>query len=157
MHPNTNRTRGRAVPPQSLPEQEIPAVPIVAADEFAYEFGLVELCFTPSLTWRAFRRFAGQYGLVHMPQTHESQIFLSRSGVEVAYGKHNYTPLPRQVEELWLVGTDGTRVDAVIALAGVMLSAWPHAHWTPDKHDGFTDLLRSRFPDREGPARRPWA
>lgn len=147
MRPPTNRTRGRAVPPPlPAPEQR----PAPAADEHYDNLGLVELRFSPSLSWRAFRRFAAKHGLAHTPQRDEPQIFLSPSGIEVAYGMYNVTPLPREVQELWLVGADGPSVEATIALVAAMLEAWPHASWTPDDYNDFTPLLRRHFPDREG-------
>lgn len=152
MHARTHRTRGRVVPPPvSAPVQQSSTDPLAAADELLLDdLGVVELRFTPSLTWRAFRRFAARYGLVHTPQPYEPQIFLSPSRIEVAYGMRSISPLPRQVEELWLVGADGPDVEAMIALVAAMLDAWPHARWTPGEHDGFTPILRHYFPEREG-------
>lgn len=152
MHAPTHRTRGRAVPPPvSAVTQQSSTDPLAAADELLLDdLGVVELRFTPSLTWRAFRRFAARYRLVHTPQPYEPQIFLSPSRIEVAYGMRGISPLPRQVEELWLVGADGPDVDAMIALVALMLDAWPHARWTPGEQDGFTPILRHHFPEREG-------
>lgn len=151
MHARTHRTRGRAVPPPvSAVTQQSFTVPRPVADELLDDIGVVELRFTPSLTWRAFRRFAGRYRLVHTPQPYEPQIFLSPSRIEVAYGMRGISPLPRQIEELWLVGADGPDVDAMIALVALMLDTWPHARWTPAEHDGFTPILRHHFPECEG-------
>jgi hypothetical protein len=151
MRPTTHRTRGRvAPPPESGREQPPRAASLTEADDDFGGLGVVELRFTPSLSWRAFQRFVRRHSLVHTPQRDEPQIFLSPSGIEVAYGKYNRSPLPRQVEELWLVGADSPNVDGVLALVAVMLDTWPHASWTPSKHDDFTPILRQHFPDREG-------
>lgn len=151
MHPRTNRPRGRAVPPpRPAPEPQAPPAPLSTADELDSDLGIVELRFTPPLTLAAFRRFATRHGFVYTPLRDEPQIFRSPGGVEVAFGIESVLPLPRQVNELWLTGVDGHRVDAILALVATMLRAWPHARWTADGYGGFTSLLRRRFPDREG-------